>query len=441
MELAINFNVNIVSGWFPTVVIVVAIVSVVFAIGWWDGAWKMQLLLGIPISLALTGLVAIAIHVWDLVPDAFPNTFYLWAWLLLFSLVVAVMGFMKAHWALRTFSVLAIVFCVIAAFTVVNETYDYYPTLERLFGKEAANFVALPELNAIRKEVRDTGKLPAHGNTIQIQIPATKSHFDASPAYVWVPPIWFKSPEPQLPVIELIAGVPGGPSDWTRAAYADTTSTDFAEQHGGMAPILVMPDDNGPSGDSECANSKLGGNAETYLTEDVPAFMRNEFNAAGGPKSFAIAGLSAGGTCATTLTLRNPTVFQTFAEYSGYAAPTYQNDDEQQTIQDLFEGSTANYEAHSPNSLLAKNQYPTVSGWFEAGEQDPMVQAVAQQLHGLAVHQAHFAQACYYTEPGDHDFMFWEQAFRTSLPWLSWKLNLTPAPNLPSGVDCTPKTP
>ena len=52
----------------------------------------------------------------------------------------------KAHWALRTFSVLAIVFCVIAAFTVVNQTYDYYPTLARLFGKEAANFVALPEL-------------------------------------------------------------------------------------------------------------------------------------------------------------------------------------------------------------------------------------------------------------------------------------------------------
>ena len=119
----------------------------------------MQLALGIPISLALTGLVALAIHVFNLVPDAFPNTFYLWVWLMMFSLVVAVLGFTKAHWALRTFSVLAIVFCVIAAFTVVNETYGYWPTLDRLFGKTAANFVALPELNAIRTQVRDSGQV------------------------------------------------------------------------------------------------------------------------------------------------------------------------------------------------------------------------------------------------------------------------------------------
>ena len=147
-NFAINFS--IVSGWFPVVIVTVAIVSTVLAVGWWDGAWKMQLALGIPISLALTGLVALAIHVFNLVPDAFPNTFYLWVWLMMFSLVVAVLGFTKAHWALRTFSVLAIVFCVIAAFTVVNETYEYWPTLDRLFGKTAANFVALPELNAIR---------------------------------------------------------------------------------------------------------------------------------------------------------------------------------------------------------------------------------------------------------------------------------------------------
>ena len=386
MELAINFS--IVGGWFPVVVVIVAIVSVIFAIGWWDGAWKLQLLIGIPVSLALTGLVAICIHVFDLVPDAFPNTFYLWTWLMLFSLVVAVMGFRRAHWALRTFSVLAIVFCVIAAFTVVNETYDYYPTLDRLFGKEAANEVALPELNAIRNQVRESGKLPEHGYTIEIQIPATISHFQAADGYVWVPPAWFKSPEPSLPVVEMLTGVPGEPGDWTRAAYADTTATDFARRNHGVAPLLVMPDPNGPTGDSECANSTLAGNAETYLTKDVPNFMRSQFDAASGPKSFAVAGLSAGGTCAVTLALRNPTVFPTFADYSGYLEPSYQNDDQQQTITDLYGGSTANFEAHSPDHLLTTNRYPTVSGWFEAGAQDPGVLIVAHQLHDFAVNDA-----------------------------------------------------
>jgi enterochelin esterase-like enzyme len=439
MELAINFS--IISGWFPTVVIIVAIVSVIFAIGWWDGAWKEQLLLGIPISLALTGLVAICIHVFNLVPDAFPNTFYLWTWLMLFSVVVAVLGFRRAHWALRTFSVLAIVFCVIAAFTVVNETYDYYPTLARLFGKEAANFVAVPELNAIRTQVRDTGKIPAHGDTIEIHIPATISKFKAADAFVWVPPAWFKSPEPSLPVIEMISGVPGQPSDWTRASYADTTSTNFARKHGGVSPILVMPDANGPSGDSECANSKLAGNAETFLTQDIPNFMRAEFGARKGPKSFAVAGLSAGGTCAVTLSLRNQSLFSIFADYSGYLVPTFMNDDQQQTIQALYGGSTANYDAHNPGILMGKNQYPTLSGWFESGEQDPGVLIVSHQLHDLAVNNAHFAQACFLTEPGGHDFAFWQVAFENSLPWLSWKLGLTPPPRPPPGTSCTPPIP
>jgi enterochelin esterase-like enzyme len=436
MALAVNFS--IVSGWFPTVVVVVAIASVVLAVGWWDGAWKAQLLIGIPVSLVLTVLVGVAIHVFNLVPDAFPDTFYIWAWLLLFSLVVAVMGWRKAHWSLRTFSVFAVIFTFIAAFTVVNQSYGYYPTLARLFGKNAANFVALPELNAIRNQVRKTGRLPDHGDTISIHIPPTVSRFQTADAYIYVPPAYFRNPEPSLPVIELIAGVPGQSSDWTRAGFADTTATAFAERHGGVSPILVMPDANGPAGDTECVNSKLG-NAETYLTVDVPAFMRAEFNAATGPNSLAVAGLSAGGTCSVVLALRNPTVFQTFGDYSGYATQTYMNDDEQGTIQTLFNGSTAAYNAHDPTHLLKANTYAKTSGWFEAGEQDPGALAAAQALHPLAV-SAGFEQACLLTPDGTHSFTFWAMAFRDSLPWLSWKLGLTPAPR-DSPAKCTPPIP
>ena len=171
-----------------------------------------------------------------------------------------------------------------------------------------------------------------------INIPGTISKFQAQPAYVYLPPIWFKNPEPQLPLIELIAGVPGQPSDWTRAGYADTTSSAFAEQHHGVAPILVIPDNNGDkTSDTECSNSVFG-NAETYLVHDVPNFMQANFNAAIGKHSMAVAGLSDGGTCATMLALRNPKTFSTFASYSGYASPTYVNDDEQQTIAAALRG-------------------------------------------------------------------------------------------------------
>jgi S-formylglutathione hydrolase FrmB len=237
----------------------------------------------------------------------------------------------------------------------------------------------------------------------------------------------------------MIAGVPGQPSDWTRAGYADTTATAFAEQHHGEAPILVIPDNNGlKTSDTECSNSVFG-NAETYLITDVPNFMQANFNAAIGKHSIAVAGLSAGGTCASILALRNPKEFSIFASYSGYSSPTYINDNEQQTIAQLYGGSKADYEAHNPEGLLKTNRYTTTSAWFTAGAQDQQAFASAQQMADLA-RKAGMAQVCLTTPPGGHDFVFWAAAFQDSLPWLSWKLGLTPAPkDVPS--HCTPPVP
>ena len=436
-DLAVN--IDLITGWFPVTIVIVAIASVVLSVGWVDGAWKWQLPIGIPISLVLTVLTAVAIHVFNLVPAEFPRSFYLWAWLIWFSVTLIVLGWTRAHWVLRSFSVVALVFCIVAAFTVINQTYDYYPTLARLLGKNAANFADLPALKAIRTEVRRSGKLPAHGETIAVTIKGTVSKFDTGPSYVYLPPAWFKSPEPQLPLIELIAGVPGDPSDWTRAGYADTNSTAFAERHHGLAPILVIPANNGLlTPDTECSNSVFG-NAETYLITDVPNFMQANFNAAIGKHSMAVAGLSAGGTCASILALRNPKEFSVFASYSGYSSPTYINDDEQQTITQLYAGSRANYEAHNPEGLLKANRYTGTSAWFTAGQQDPQALASAQQLAGLA-RKSGMAQVCLSTPAGGHDFIFWAAAFQDSLPWLSWKLGLTPAPSaVPS--HCTPPVP
>ena len=116
-----------------------------------------------------------------------------------------------------------------------------------------------------------TGKLPDHGATLSITIPGQGLKFTPRQAYVWVPPAWFAPSHAKLPVIELLHGTPGQPSDWTRAIYADQTSLAYAKQHNGVAPILVMPDINGSlTGDTECANSAMFGQVETYLTQTVP---------------------------------------------------------------------------------------------------------------------------------------------------------------------------
>jgi S-formylglutathione hydrolase FrmB len=336
-------------------------------------------------------------------------------------------GWRRAHWPRRICGAVAVVLTLVSAGSAVNQTFAYYPTFDRLFGKTANHFLDNAQLSAMRTEVDKTGQLPDHGATLSVPIPGTNLKFTPRPAYVWVPPAWFARNRPQLPVIELLHGTPGDPSNWTKSSYADATALAFAEQHHGIAPIIVMPDVNGSwGGDTECVNSTMYGDVETYLTKTVPAYMRKSFNASTAAGSIAIAGLSEGGLCATTLALNNPKEYAAFGNYSGDESPTYQSDSQQQTIQTLFGGSTASYNAHNPSYILAQQRFTGLSGWFEAGAQDPVAVKAAHALQPLAAGAG--IGTCLATPSGGHDFTFWQQSFSDSLPWLSWKLKLTPQP-------------
>ena len=368
-----------------------------------------------------------AIPVFNLVPAEFPDH------LLPLGVALVVLrrdhraGMDRAHWMLRIFPVLALVFCVVAAFTVINQTYDYYPTLARLLGKDAANFTDLPALQRIRDEVRRTGKLPdprrdhrRHHPADHLQVPG--------PAGLRLPPAHLvHNPEPQLPVIELIAGVPGQPSDWTRAGYADTTATAFADQHHGVAPHPGDPrqqrgQDPGQRVLQQCLRER-----RDLPGQGRPQLHAGQFNAAIGKHSLAVAGLSAGGTCATMLALRNPKTFSTFASYSGYASPTYQNDDEQQTIAQLYGGSRGQLRGPQPGrpAHRAAVRRDRPAGSPPANSDPQPLAAAAARRSGREDRDAGLPRP---HRPATTPSSFWAAAFRTSLPWLSWRLGLTPPP-------------
>jgi S-formylglutathione hydrolase FrmB len=70
------------------------------------------------------------------------------------------------------------------------------------------------------------------------------------------------------------------------------------------------------------------------------------------------------------------------------------------------------------------------------GSADGQPLAAQQALVPLA-HRAGIDTCVKVVAGGQHDFDFWTQAFADSLPWLSWRLNLTPAPaHVPA--TCTP---
>jgi S-formylglutathione hydrolase FrmB len=419
-------NISLVSGWLPVVVQCMAAVALVVAVDWRSGGWRRQLGWGIPIAVVVTALAALIITVGSLVPPGVSWTTYLWGFLFVVSLWVAVSGWSGATGWRRAVSLVAVVLSALVVLGTVNQRTDSFPTLGRLVRLDPQNLVLPPQLKQIRDQVAATGRLPAQGVVIGVTIPPTVSHFSTREAYVYLPPAWFAKVTPSLPTLILLPGEPGSASDWSGDGDADNTADAFAAQHHGLAPIIVMPDPDGYlTVDTECVNSKFG-NAETYLVDDVPTFVRREFGASTRPGSLAVGGLSAGGTCSVMLALGHPQVFPTFASFSGFASPQYQETSLADTINILFGGSEADYAAHDPEQLLKTGTFPGLAGWFEVGRQDQEPLEAAHNLQPAALRAG--IATCLLVRPGGHDFDLWSQALQDSFPWLSWRLGLTPEP-------------
>ncbi len=306
----------------------------------------------------------------------------------------------------------------------VNSYYGYVPTLGEALGAAAPDDESLAAVEAAGA----AGTLPANGEVVPMDLPGTKSGFTARSAQVYLPPAWSARPRPALPVVLLLHGTPGDPTDWTDGGAAQATADAWAKQHNGLAPVLVMPDINGSfTGDSECVDGPAGA-VETYLTVDVPAAVQQSFGTRPPGRDWAVAGLSEGGTCAIMLALRHPDLFTAFGDFGGLVGPRSgeTNADTADTVTQLFGGSQQQFEAHEPTALLGSRSYPGMGGWFQVGAADPEPFAAAEQLAPLA--RTAGIDVCLVTMPGlGHTFDVWSAAFRDALPWLAARLRLVPA--------------
>ena len=419
-------NIPIVSGWLPVVVEVLAVVALMAAVDWRGGGWRRQLGIGVPVAVLASAAVGVVLWVGDLVGGGTAWWPQLWGAVAVLAVVVAVVGWRDAGRWRRVVSAAALLLTVVVALGAVNARAGTFPTVGRLVTASPEHLVDLPEVLALQAEVARTGRLPDHGVVFPVTILPTVSGFDTRPAYVYLPPAWFARPTPRLPTLVLLPGEPGSAADWSQDGNADTTADAFAAAHHGLAPIIVMPDPNGvKTVDSECVNSGFG-HAETYLVTDVPAFARSELDASTAPGSLAIGGLSAGGTCSIMLALVHPDVYRTFASFSGFDAPQYEETDRADTIRILFGGSTAAFDRHDPSQLLAGNRFDGTAGWFEVGRDDDAPLAATDLLQPAAVRAG--IATCVSVVPGGHDFDVWSRALSDAFPWISWRLGLTAQP-------------
>ena len=319
---------------------------------------------------------------------------------------------------------LAVVGLLASTAAGVNAHFGYVRTVGEALGADPPGETSLSRARIRAREGARRGR----GTVVALPIPGTRSGFAARPAQVYLPPAWSAPRQAPLPVVLLLHGTPGDPTDWVEGGRAGATADAWAARHGGVAPVLVMPDINGTlTGDTECVDSPLGA-VETYLTVDVPAAVGRELGTAAPGPTWAVAGLSEGGSCAIMLALRHPGLFGSFGDFSGLAGPRVgeTNDDTADTVAQLFGGSSQEFAAHEPADLLARGRFPRTGGWFQVGGNDAEPLAAVRRLAPLAV--AAGVTTCVVVVPGgEHTFDVWSAAFRESLPWFAQRAGLVPA--------------
>lgn len=420
-------NVSLLDGWFPWTVQILAVVALLGAIGWRSPYWRVRRLpIAVGAGVGVTVLVALAVMFLGDLTDPLPFEVWIWLGVALVAVAVLVVGWGGARWFHRTAVPFAVVLAVFAGADAINISTGYYPTLGDAIGELSGEPV--PQQMTLDEALKATGRTTT-GRIVTVDIPDTASGFAHRQELVYLPPAWFRSKNrPKLPALEMIGGEFAAPDNWIRAGNAVKTADEYAAKHNGFAPVLVFVDATGGfKVDTECVNGP-NGKAEDHLVKDVPPFVERTFNATNDPKKWGVAGWSMGGTCAIMLVTAHSDVFSHFLDISGDLGPNA--GDKQSTIDKLYGGDAAAYDAHDPLTVMAHHgKYRNVTGLFESGDQEGSHIKQANEL-SAAGRQVGIAGKVT-VEPGKHVWQFADTAFSQSLPTLAQQLGVPgshPAP-------------
>jgi enterochelin esterase-like enzyme len=206
--------------------------------------------------------------------------------------------------------------------------------------------------DALWKEKPAAGQ-PRQGLVARVDIPATVSGFSPRPGYVYLPPAALAPNPPKLPVLVLLSGQPGGPVNIILAGRLTVAMNQYARTHGGLTPIIVVPDQLGAATNNPmCVDGPLG-NSATYITVDVPHWIRTHLTVQTQVGAWGVGGYSQGGTCSLQFGTGFPDLFGTIVDMSGEARPA--DGSRQQTIDRGFGGDEAAYEAADPSTIMQRN--------------------------------------------------------------------------------------
>src|SRR5215469_9107523 len=372
-------------------------------------------------------------NVWRPFPDLLPRTIVLWSWVALAGIVLAFARQpLLRTWPRRAAAIAAGVLMVAAAASQVNVYFQAYPSLQVVLAPWLDPAPVFTRAVSVSEVVAEPGQtlesiwhpppgMPKTGAVYKVNIPGTTSGFAARPGYLYLPPAYEATPQPQLPVLVLLAGQPGDPRAWLDFGHIQAMMDGFAKRHDGLAPVVVMPDDLGSEfANPLCLDSRLG-DVQTYLTVDVPRWITRHLEVRPPAQGWAIGGFSEGGTCAIQLSTQAPQLYRFFVDISGQIEPTLGS--RQLTISRAFGGDAAAFARVDPIAVLARTRFPGTAGVFVGGADDRVYTPQQRIMYFAARHAG--MDVTFLSLPGGHDWRVWRGGLEHNVAWLASRLGIT----------------
>lgn len=372
-------------------------------------------------GLLVTWLIADLLNVFGFVPTPVMRT---WMAAVAAGLgLVAVSIWQGPLWQ-RILAGAVVPLLILTGAAAINVEFGQFRTLRALLAPTTAPPLVLPSPigSAPGRPSTSPVAVPAAGTVGTVTIPATVSGFPARQGLVYLPPIAMVPNAPALPVLVMLPGQPGSPSDVFTAGRMDVLVNEYAARRGGYAPIVVVPDQLGtPLANPMCVDGPLG-NSGSYLTVDVPAWIRANLNVLPDRRAWSIGGFSQGGTCAIQLGAARPDLFGNILDISGELAPSLGT--EQATIDGGFRGNRQAYLDATPQRIMARTApYPDTTALFIVGANDAQFRGYAQTQ--VAAAKAAGMRTTYLESPGTaHDWGTVGFAIRSALPLIMQRAGL-----------------
>ncbi|MEO7715226.1 MAG: alpha/beta hydrolase family protein [Capsulimonas sp.] len=219
-----------------------------------------------------------------------------------------------------------------------------------------------------------------------------------------------------FPVYYLLHGLSDNHTAWQR--YTSV------ERYAASLPIIIVMPDGDRSFYTDSA-LKPKDKYETFITHDLIKRVDTLFRTIPTREGRAIGGLSMGGYGAVKLALKHPDLYSAAVSHSGVLGMMTRslNGDPAWTkeFSDLF-GADAAGSSNDVRTLAEKSDPATRPPlWIDCGTEDFLFDQ-NEEMH------AYFTQLGvpheYFTMPGDHNWEFWDQQVRVSLPWIAKHLGI-----------------